>query len=60
MALLPKLLLLQRQLLLLFALGSGGVALHGPVGLASLHQAVALGIFGLALFICYRALGSRP
>ena len=47
-------------ILLQIALGIGVIVLHVPVWLASLHQAVALGIFGLALFICYRAFGSRP
>ena len=35
-----------------------GIALvvgHVPIFLASLHQAVALAVFGLALFICHRA-----
>ena len=47
-------------ILLQIALGIGVIVLHVPVWLASVHQAVALGIFGLALFICYRAFGSRP
>ena len=46
-------------ILLQVVLGIGVIVMHVPVWLASLHQAMALGIFGLALFICYRAFGSR-
>jgi cytochrome c oxidase assembly protein subunit 15 len=36
-------------------LGIGAVLLHLPLALASLHQAMAVVLLGLALFLCHRA-----
>ena len=41
------------------ALGIGTVVLHVPLALASLHQAVAVALFGTSLFLCHRAYGHR-
>jgi cytochrome c oxidase assembly protein subunit 15 len=46
-------------LLLQVVLGVAAVALHVPAALASLHQAVALAIFILALFVCHQVFRVR-
>ena len=38
-------------------LGIATVILHVPLGLASLHQAVAVALFVPSLFLCHRAYG---
>lgn len=40
-------------------LGIGTVVLHVPLGLASLHQAMAVALFATTLFLCHRAYGYR-